>query len=61
MLRPKRRIPGFDFAGRIEGVGGNVTQFKPGDEVFGTGPGTLAEYVCAREDRIALKPAGITV
>jgi NADPH:quinone reductase-like Zn-dependent oxidoreductase len=64
-LRPRNRILGADLAGRVEAVGGGVTQFKPGDEVFGclpsaTGRGTFAEYVCAREDLLARKPANLT-
>jgi NADPH:quinone reductase-like Zn-dependent oxidoreductase len=61
LLRPKHKILGADVAGRIEAVGGNVTQFQPGDEVFGDlsgcGFGGFAEYVCASEDALALKPA----
>jgi NADPH:quinone reductase-like Zn-dependent oxidoreductase len=57
---PKVPVRGRDVAGRVEAVGGNVTRFKPGDEVFGTAEGTFAEYVCAREDRLALKPANLT-
>ena len=57
---PKVRIRGRDLAGRVEAVGGNVTRFKPGDEVFGTAEGSFAGYVCAREDRLALKPANLT-
>ena len=65
LFRPKNKILGADAAGRVEAVGCNVKQFKPGDEVFGflpssTGRGTLAEFVCAREDLIALKPANLT-
>lgn len=60
LLRPKRETIGFDFAGRVEEIGAKVTQFQPGDEVFGVGPGTFAEYVCAREDRIVTKPAKVT-
>ena len=64
-LRPKNKILGGDFAGQVEAVGSHVTQFKPDDEVFGylpsaTGRGTLAEYVCAREKYISLKPANLT-
>ena len=64
-LRPKNKIPGGDVAGRVEAVGGNVKQFKPGDDVFGylpsaTGRGTFAEYVCANENAIALKPSNLT-
>jgi NADPH:quinone reductase-like Zn-dependent oxidoreductase len=53
---PKRKVPGHDIAGRVEGVGRNVTQFKPGDEVFGACRGAFAQYACAKEDNLALKP-----
>ena len=58
----KPKFPGFgqDFAGVVEAVGNNVTEFKPGDEVFGGKRGSVAEYVCVRKDRVALKPAHIT-
>ena len=56
--RPGR--PGRDVAGQIEAVGRNVTQFKPGDEVFGVCLGAFAEYACAIEDKLALKPANIS-
>ncbi len=59
LLRPKKQIVGSDFAGRVESVGRDVRQFKPGDEVYGMGGG-FAEYVCKREDRLALKPANTT-
>lgn len=64
-LRPKNKILGADLAGRVETIGSSVKQFKPGDEVFGylpgsTGRGTFAEYVCAKECLIALKPANLT-
>ena len=52
--------PGRDVAGQVEAVGRNVTRFKPGDEVFGVCPGAFAEYACALEDKLALKPANIT-
>jgi NADPH:quinone reductase-like Zn-dependent oxidoreductase len=58
-LKPKRQILGSDFAGRVEAVGRNVKQFQPGDEVFGMGGG-FAEYVCKREDRLALKPTNMS-
>jgi len=65
LFRPKNKILGADVAGRVEAIGRNVKQFKPGDEVFGylpssTGRGTFAEFVCAREDLISLKPANLT-
>ncbi len=64
LLRPKQMNPGSDVAGRVEAVGKNVTQFKPGDAVFGDnllhGAGTYAEYVCVPEYELALKPANIT-
>ncbi len=63
-LRPKHEIPGADIAGRVKAVGENVKRFQPGDEVFGDlctcGWGAFAEYVCAREDALALKPANAT-
>ncbi len=64
LLKPKYTTPGADVAGRVEAVGRNVTQFRPGDEVFGDlsgcGWGSLAEYVCADENALALKPANLT-
>ena len=52
---------GVDFAGTVEAVGGNVTRFKPGDEVFGGTGGAFAEYVTVAEDRaLALKPANVS-
>jgi NADPH:quinone reductase-like Zn-dependent oxidoreductase len=56
LRKPKFTGLGFDVAGRVEAVGSNVTQFRPGDEVFGACRGAFAEYVCAREDKLALKP-----
>jgi len=56
LLKPKKQILGSDFAGRVEAVGRSVKQFQPGEEVYGMGGG-FAEYVCKREDRLALKPA----
>jgi NADPH:quinone reductase-like Zn-dependent oxidoreductase len=61
LRKPKDPRIGVDYAGTIEAIGKNVTQFKPGDEVFGNRTGAFAEYLCARADRaIALKPANMT-
>ena len=54
---PKAPVPGSNVAGRVEIVGKAVTRFQPGDEVHGTCKGAFAEYACAREDRLAPKPA----
>jgi len=66
--KPKNPIPGTDMAGIVECVGNSVTQFRPGDAVFGetiytnqwTNGGALAEYVSVRQDLLALKPDNIT-
>lgn len=61
LRKPKDPLVGVDYAGTIEAVGKNVTQFKPGDAVFGNRSGAFAEYLCARADRaIAPKPANMT-
>ncbi len=61
LRKPKSNRLGTDFAGTVEAVGKDVTQFRPGDEVFGGRNGAFAEYVCARADRgVALKPANVT-
>jgi NADPH:quinone reductase-like Zn-dependent oxidoreductase len=60
LLKPKATRLGVDVAGEVEAVGKNVTQFKPGDEVFGACRGAFAEYVCAAEDRLSLKPGNIS-
>jgi NADPH:quinone reductase-like Zn-dependent oxidoreductase len=61
LRKPKDVRLGVDFSGVVEAVGKNVTQFKPGDEVFGGRGGAFAEYVCPRATRaVAIKPAGIT-
>jgi NADPH:quinone reductase-like Zn-dependent oxidoreductase len=57
---PNNPVIGSDVAGVVEAHGKNVTRFKPGDEVFGIGKGSFAEYVCAREDKLAPKPANLT-
>ena len=60
LRKPKDPRLGVDIAGRVEAVGNNVTRFLPGNEVFGTVKGGFAEYACAREDRLALKPTNIS-
>src|SRR5205809_6422773 len=61
LRKPKEIRLGVDFAGTVEAVGKNVTQYKPGDEVFGGRDGAFAEYVCRRAvGAVAPKPAGLT-
>jgi NADPH:quinone reductase-like Zn-dependent oxidoreductase len=61
LRKPKTEELGVDFSGVVEAVGGNVTRFEPGDEVFGGRAGAFAEYVCVPEDRaLARKPANMT-
>jgi NADPH:quinone reductase-like Zn-dependent oxidoreductase len=60
LRKPKITRPGRDVAGLVEAVGRNVTQFKPGDEVFGVCRGAFAEYACTIEDKLAMKPANIS-
>ncbi len=61
LRKPKDTRVGVDYAGTVEAVGKNVTQFKPGDEVFGGKNGAIAEYVCVLADRsVVLKPANMT-
>jgi NADPH:quinone reductase-like Zn-dependent oxidoreductase len=64
LLKPKIKVLGTDMAGRVEAVGNAVTQFQVGDEVFGdlseSGFGAFAEYVCADESALLLKPSVIT-
>ena len=64
LLEPRVKIPGVEISGQAEAVGKNVTKFKPGDGVYGDisecGFGGFAEYVCAHENALALKPAGMT-
>lgn len=58
--KPKDPRLGADLAGQVEAVGSSVTEFKPGDEVFGVCKGSFAEYALARDSRLALKPANLT-
>ena len=58
--RPKNPVRGREVAGRVEAIGKDVTRLRPGDEVMGTGEGSFAEYACAREDKLAPKPANLT-
>ncbi len=64
LLKPAARILGVDLAGRVEAVGKDVRQFRPGDEVYGylslESGGTFVEYACAKEAEIAPKPANLT-
>ena len=65
LLKPKHKIAGADFSGRVESVGRDIMQFRPGDEVFGAsftgkGLGGFAEFVCARENSLAPKPTNLS-
>ena len=60
LRRPTTSATGLDLAGRVEAVGKNVTQFRPGDEVFGQRSGAFAEFVCSREINLARKPTNLT-
>jgi NADPH:quinone reductase-like Zn-dependent oxidoreductase len=60
LRKPEKTRLGNDLAGQVESVGKNVTLFKAGDEVFGVGRPTLAEYACARERGLVIKPANVT-
>src|ERR1700736_1316143 len=61
LRKPKNTCPGSDFAGTVEVVGKNVTEFKPGDEVFGVRAGALAEYICVRRSgAMVSKPGDVT-
>jgi NADPH:quinone reductase-like Zn-dependent oxidoreductase len=60
LLKPNSPCLGADIAGRVEAVGAHVTALQPGDEVFGQATGSFAEYACAAETRLALKPANLS-
>jgi NADPH:quinone reductase-like Zn-dependent oxidoreductase len=50
LRKPRNTIPGSDFSGTVEAIGKNVTEFQPGEEVFGVRAGALAQYICVRHD-----------
>ncbi|PYX92566.1 MAG: alcohol dehydrogenase [Acidobacteria bacterium] len=60
LRKPKNPRIGVDVAGQVETVGRNITQFKPGDEVFGACKGAFAEYACVSESKLAVKPDKVT-
>jgi NADPH:quinone reductase-like Zn-dependent oxidoreductase len=60
LLKPKHLILGADIAGMVEAVGRNVTQFRVGDEVYGSAMGGFAEYACFSENKLVSKPAAMT-
>ena len=60
LRKPKVTRPGVDAAGQVEAVGRNITQFKPGDDVFGSCRGAFAEYGCTSERALVMKPANVT-
>src|SRR5213076_1886014 len=61
LRKPKDTRLGVDYAGTVEAVGKNVTQFKPGDDVYGGRTGAFAQYICVRPDKaVARKPANIS-
>ena len=57
--RMKRQRPGVDVAGHVIAAGGTVTQFKPGEAVFGICKGAFAEYACAPQATLVRKPDGL--
>jgi NADPH:quinone reductase-like Zn-dependent oxidoreductase len=58
---PRDRVRGMDAAGTVEALGAGVSEFQPGDRVFGTCAGAFAEHACARRDKLALAPANLTL
>lgn len=59
-MMPVANVRGVDLAGRVEAVGKDVTRFRPGDDVFGGTDGSFAEYTVTKEERLAVKPPGVT-
>jgi len=63
LVRPKKRVPGTEFAGVIEAVGKSIASLKPGEKVFGfddEGSGSQAQYLAITEDKVVAMPEGIT-
>ena len=61
LFKPKNMVLGSDVAGRVEAVGANIEEFRPGDEVFGSAKhGCFAEYVCVSEEELVTKPASVS-
>jgi NADPH:quinone reductase-like Zn-dependent oxidoreductase len=60
VVRPKHHVPGLDVAGIVTAVGAGVSRFVPGDEVYGFGQGTFAEYTVAQESKLARRPANLS-
>jgi NADPH:quinone reductase-like Zn-dependent oxidoreductase len=60
LRKPKNRVPGMDVAGVVTAVGSSVTRFRPGDEVFGSGTSTFAEYAAVPEKNLMPKPANVS-
>ncbi len=60
LRKPRKSVPGFDVSGRVEAVGKNVKDFRPGDEVFGDCKGSCAEYVSVAEGKLVLKPGDLS-
>ncbi|MBX3638337.1 MAG: alcohol dehydrogenase catalytic domain-containing protein, partial [Rubrivivax sp.] len=60
LTKPRQRVLGRDVSGVVEAVGAGVTRFAVGDAVFGAALGTFAEFACAREDQLCLKPGRLS-
>lgn len=60
LIRPKNQVPGMDVAGRVVEIGRDVTRFAVGEEVFGIGSGTFAEFAAAKESKLAHKPDNVS-